>query len=527
MTVIQEKPNALSESGKTSLLIGLGIASKMTLDLVIAARFGLGVKTDAFFVAYTLPLIIEALIYPACQSGLVPIFVRQMRPDHTNDKWAIFSTLLNIGLLTSVALTVLGVTAAPFVTLLLAPGLAPSGQETAIHLMRILFLGTLIVGPVGVMRAFLNAHGLFTAPALLELVRGTAVLCTIFVGYRAYGIEAVALGYVIGGFLQFATLASVIVQRLGFGYHLTIELKSLRSSQAGRLFIVTIADYLLGQTILITERVIGSFMPAGSISAISYGHRLASVITNVLFSGVEVVSLSSLAADFSEGTFTHLRRARETFIAGLRLVLIVGIPVSISVWVLSFRLVQLLFERGAFDRQATLLAAPVLGLYALSIPFYGYWLLLRNYLLATIQPKKILSLSCASAGVYLTLALLLSRYMGARGMALAYVGGASVVYGLGFIMLDKVLRPFQKAMIYLAARVAGASVAVGFVLHSISDQVSQLLSKVHYLPSFVVLISSLTVAGIPGAILLLGLLVVLRVEEATSFLRYLKRVRTG
>jgi putative peptidoglycan lipid II flippase len=365
MNAVQEEQKLIPASGQTSLLIGLGIASKMAVDLVIAARFGLGARTDAFFIAYTLPLIIEALIYPACQSGLVPIFVRQMHSKQTDEKWAIFSTLFNIGFLASMTLLVLGVVETPWITSLLAPGAPLPTYELTIHLTRILFVGTLFVGPVGVMRAFLNAHGLFTAPAMLELVRGTAIMCTIFVGYRAYGIEAVALGYAIGGFLQFATLASVIVQRVGFGYHLTIELKSLRSSQAGRLFMVTFADYLLGQTILITERVIGSFMPAGSISAISYGHRLASVITNVLFSGVEVVSLSSLAADFSEGTFTHLRRARETFIAGLRLVLIVGIPVSISVWVLSFRLVQLLFERGAFDRQATLLAAPVLGLYAL------------------------------------------------------------------------------------------------------------------------------------------------------------------
>jgi len=525
MTVIREKPSALSASGKTSLLIGLGIASKMIVDLVVASRFGLGTRTDAFFVAYTLPLIIEALIYPACQSGLVPIFVRQMRPDHSHDKWTIFSALFNVGLLTSIALSGAGVATAPWMTALLAPGLPASSYETTVHLMRILFVGTLIVGPVGVMRAFLNAHGLFTAPAMLELIRGTAVLCTIMVAYGAYGIEAVAWGYVIGGLLQFLTLAGVIVRRLGLGYRLAIKLKSLRSSQAGRLFMVPLADYMLGQTILIAERMIGSFMPAGSISAISYGHRLAAVITSVLFSGVEVVSLSSLAVDFSEGTPTHLRRARETFITGLRLVLVLGIPVSISVWALSLPLVKLLFERGAFDRQATLLAAPVMGLYALSIPFYGYWLLLRNYLFATIQLKKILALACTSAGVYIALALLLSRYMGARGVALAYVGGASVVYGLGFFVLGTEWRPFQRAMIYLAARVAGASLAAGFALVSVSDQVSQLLSKVQYLSSSVVLIASLTVAGVLGAILLLGLLVVLRVEEAASLAKHLRQVR--
>jgi putative peptidoglycan lipid II flippase len=512
----------IRESGKTSLLIGLGVASKIAVDVVMAVRFGLGAQTDAFFVAYTLPLIIEALIYPACQSGLVPIFVRKMRPEQKDDKWALFSTLFNIGLLISATLLVLGVLGAPGIASLLAPGVDSSTYELVIHLTRILFLGTLFVGPVGVMRALLNAHSLFTAPAMLDLIRGVSVLGTIVVTYRAYGIEAVALGFTIGGFLQFAILASVIIRRLGLGYRLTIKLKLLKASQAGPLFMVPFADYLLGQAILIAERVIGSFMPAGSISAISYGHRLASVIGSLLFSGVEVVSLSSLAADFTEGTAAHLQRARETFITGLRLVWVLGIPAAISIWFLSLPLIQLLFERGAFDRQATLLAAPIVGLYALSIPFYGYWLLLKNYLFAAIQPKKILSLSFAVAGVNVVLALLLSRYMGARGVALAYVGGFGVVYGLGSLVLDKEWEPYQKAMMHLAVRVTGASVAVGFVLYTINAQVSQLLNRGQSLPGFVVLVSSLMVAGVSGGILLLGILIVLRVEEATSFLKCLK-----
>jgi len=68
-------------------------------------------------------------------------------------------------------------------------------------------------------------------------------------------------------------------------------------------------------------------------------------------------------------------------------------------------------------------------------------------------------------------------------------------------------------------------VVAGFVLYSVSDQVSQLLSQVQYLSSSVVLVSSLAVAGVSGTILLLGLLVVFRVEEATSLAKYLRQVR--
>jgi putative peptidoglycan lipid II flippase len=332
---------------------------------------------------------------------------------------------------------------------------------------------------------------------------------------------------VIGRLLQFAALATVLVGRLGLRYRLAIDLGSLGSSQAGRLFVVSLVDYALAVAILIAERMIGSFMPTGSISAISNGHRVAAVITNVLFAGVEVVSLSSLAADFAKGTLAHLRRVRETFIAGLRMVLVIGVPVGISVCALSLPLVELLYQRGAFDRRATLLAAPVLALYALSIPLYGCWYLVRNYLLATVQPKRVLALAGTSAGAYVALALLLPSRMGAGGVALAYVGAAGAVCGLSFAVLGREWRSFQSTILGLAARVGSASVATGLILYSANKQVLQLLSRVHNLSIFFVVSSSLALTGGLGAILLPGLLIALRVEEATFLARYVRERRTG
>jgi len=525
MTAMREKPDPFSGFGRISLFIGAGIVSKLSVDLVVAAHFGLGAQTDAFFVAYTMPLIIEALIYPACQSGLVPVFVRQLSRGHCRDERTIFSTLFNLGLLFSIILLLAGIGTAPWLARLLAPGLPAWGYALTLRLMRILFLGTLIVGPVGVMRAFLNAHTRYTAPAMLELVRGTAVLAMIAIAYRRFGIEAVAWGYVVGGLLQFAMLAGVIALRVRPGYSLTIRLRLLRLTQAGRLFSVPLADYAFGQTILIAERVIGSFMAPGGISAINYGHRLASVAAVVLFGGLEVVSLSSLAADFAAGTRVNLDAARHKLIASLRVVLIVGISIGACVLALSFRLVQLLFERGAFDHQGTLLAAPVLGVYALSIPFYGYWLLLRNYLLAALRLTKVLLLSGVSAGVNIVLAVILSQYMGPLGVASAYVAGTAAVFFMAFLVVGDDIKACWKATLRLVSAVTVASSIVGVVLYIITNRLSDLLSTMPDLPIFVARLSVLFAAAVCAALLFPGILAVLQVQEAQLLLKLMAKRR--
>src|SRR5262249_16627886 len=153
-----------------------------------------------------------------------------------------------------------------------------------------------------------------------------------------------------------------------------------------------------------------------------YGRRLAGAVGVLLFSGLEAVTLPSLAADFAEGRLA-VHRARATFIRAVRLAVVVGIPVRLSFWVLRVSVTPPVVPGGALHHQSTPPAAPVLGIYARSLPLFGYWLLFRNYLFASLQPTKVLALSCASVAANVVLALSLWRPFGAQGVAAAYVGG--------------------------------------------------------------------------------------------------------
>lgn len=522
MEALISKRTLIRESGRISLLTGLGMVAKVAVDFVMAARFGLGFQTDAFFVAYTLPLILESLIYPACQYGFVPVFVRYLAPEQAEPKRALFSTLFNLGWLFSLAFSILGILGAPIVISLIAPGLDTASSVLAVRLTRILFIGSLFVGPVGVMRAYLNAHNHFTVPAMFELVRGLIAILTILLASGTIGVQSVALGFTFGAALQFAILAIAVITRVGFDFRWFIRLALIKSSRAHRLFLVHIGNFLIVQSVMILQRIIGSFLPAGSISAISYGHRMASVVGTVLFNGVEVVSLSSLAADFVKGTAAHLQRARETLYTGLRLVQVVGIPVAASIFVLRYPITQILFERGAFDHRDTLLAAPVLGFFALSIPFYGHWLLLVNYLFAAIRPKMILVLASIFAATNLILAVPLSKSYGATGLALSYVGGFAVVFVASFKLIGEDLEAFWRTIIGLAGRVLGASIVFCIVLHEVCQDALKVLGMLTDLPNMVLLFCSLLAAGIAGLAFLFGAMLLFRVEEVTDLIKFFR-----
>jgi len=180
------------------------------------------------------------------------------------------------------------------------------------------------------------------------------------------------------------------------------------------------------------------------------------------------------------------------------------------------------FERGVFDHQSTLLAAPVLGIYALSLPLFGYWLLFRNYLFASLQPTRVLALSCASVAANVVLALSLWRPFGAQGVAAAYVGGL-VTHGLAsLLVVEREMRILQRGVAGLAARVTMASGTLGAVQYLVVSASSELLGQVNGLSRAMVLLSSLALAGMVGVPLLLlefGLIGVKEVGEALRQLR--------
>src|SRR5205807_2268802 len=65
-------------AGLTSIAAGASVVSGLLLDLAIAARFGAGHSTDAFFVAARIPLGLAAVALVVANQALTPAFVASL-----------------------------------------------------------------------------------------------------------------------------------------------------------------------------------------------------------------------------------------------------------------------------------------------------------------------------------------------------------------------------------------------------------------------------------------------------------------
>src|SRR3989440_5630605 len=171
-----------------NLLRALVAVSSLTLvsrilgyvrDFFIARAFGAGLATDAFFVAFRIPNLLRRLFAEgAFSQAFVPVLseYRTRRGDSETkllvDRTA---TLLTLALL---AATPLGVSAAPVIIYVSAPGFAatPAKFELTVAMLRITFPYILFISLVSLAGGVLNTWSRFAIPALTPALLNLAFI---------------------------------------------------------------------------------------------------------------------------------------------------------------------------------------------------------------------------------------------------------------------------------------------------------------------------------------------------------------
>ena len=354
--------DVVRQSGLTSVAAGLAIASGLLLDVVIAARYGAGAETDAFFLAASIPLGIVAIVMVGANQALVPTISTWILKKDLSESWRLCSILLAGSLVLGGALVAaVSVLAWPLMRVI-GPGLSGEQVDLAASLARILFLVVPLVGAAEILRALLNARYSFFAPAVMHVVLN-AVAVSIVIAWGD-GIRVVAWAYVAGAAAQLLFMLVVSVRR-GFRPTATLALRDPDVVAAGRLLVRPLAGAGLNPVARVAERALVSFLPPGSITLLSYGYRLISAIGgSVLFRSVMVALLPRLT---EEGHQEDPGEFRATTRLGVRIMLAISIPLTSLMGVLAVPATIAVFNRGSLTRDEAQLLGVALAVYAGSL----------------------------------------------------------------------------------------------------------------------------------------------------------------
>lgn len=341
-----------------NLLKTLATVSSMTLlsrilgfirDFVIARAFGAGALTDAFFVAFKLPNLLRRLFAEgAFSQAFVPVLGQYRNQRSAEETRQLVDRVASLLFLVVLAVTLLGMAAAPLLVYLSAPGFTDDPEKFAltVQLTRITFPYILFMSLVALAGGILNTWSRFAVPAFTPVLLNVSFILMALFAAPYFDPPVMAIGWAVflGGALQLAFQLPSL-RRIGMLPRFSIHLHDEGVRRIFQLMAPAVLGVSVAQVSLLLNTVFASFLSTGSVSWLYYADRLMEFPAGMLGAALGTILLPSLAKCHAAEQHEEYSRLLDW---GLRLTFLLAAPAALALGILAVPLITTLFHHGAF-----------------------------------------------------------------------------------------------------------------------------------------------------------------------------------
>ena len=454
-------------------LIGVATLASRVLGLVRdqaqAFFFGTSHEADAFVVATRIPSLLRDLFAEGAMSAaFVPTLTRTLTRDGKAAAWRLGAQVVNGLLLVTGLLVALGIIFAGPLTASYAQEYAsvPGKLELTVQLTRVNMPFLTLVAVAAAFMGMLNALRRFFIPAASPAMFNVVFIASTFAFVPLFSrlgwqpVMALSAGMLLGGVAQIAAQWPSL-RREGYRHQWILNPRDPDLRQVlllmgpGTIGVAAAQVNLLVNTYLATAT-------AGAATALQYAFRLMYMPIGIVGVSVATAAIPDLARHAAEGNHADMRR---TVAWGLRLMLVICVPAVVGLMVLAGPIVELIFQRGRFTPESTMMVASALIFYAPGIVGYSIVKIASPSFYSLQDARTPVIVSVVTIAANLALNLWLNSLMGFRGLALGTAIAANINAGLLLYLLSRriggidrprVLQTFAKISVAAAAMGAAA-----------------------------------------------------------------------
>ena len=359
-------------------------------EMVSAYFFGVAGKINAFTVAIQIPNLVRALVADAALSGaFVPVFSELLERGERGRAWRVASTLFWLTLLVLGGVTALFILAAP---LLMRPFGDPGGDfDLAVGLSRVLFPIVVLLGLSGIVVGILNTYHHFALPALAPVAWNLVIVLGLVLGVpRIEGEDAELYLYaavVVVGTLVQLLLPVPWLRRLDGRLTTAIDLRDPAVRRVLVLMLPVTLTIGLVNVNFVVDTIFASRLldPELAPTAIDKAFRLYMLPQGIFAVAVTTVLFPTLARLAARDDTGGLRRTLDS---GIRQIAFLLVPAGFVSIALAEPIVRLVYERGEFTPDNTVVVAQCLQAFAIGLVFNG-WMLILNRSFYAVQSNWI------------------------------------------------------------------------------------------------------------------------------------------
>ncbi len=344
-------------------------------DICIANYYGAGFVSDAYFYAYQIPslaIILMGGVGGPFHSATVSVFAKLINPDDKMPSEKVnrlFNTFLTITFIVFLILSILIFIFSDEILSIIIHSNNPELVTLAGRHLRIMTPVILIGGIIGIYYGLLITYRNFLLPNISPVLMSLSIIIIIaFIKNDNLGIS-LAIATSIGAVLQFL-LQFPAVRKLGFRFKPCFDIKNNNElKNLVELVFPAALSSTIGQIYVYVDMFFASQLKEGAWTAIGYANRVFQFPVGILATAFLVPLFPIFSRLVGEKKYDEIK---YYFHKGIGLLNFVAIPVMFAIIMLASDAVQLIFQRGEFDSNATYMVAQALTFLSLAIIPYVF-----------------------------------------------------------------------------------------------------------------------------------------------------------
>ena len=372
---IERNESLLKSAWMIAVVIVFSKLAGFFRDIVTANFYGAGLVSDAYFYAYQIPslaLILLGGVGGPFHSAVVSVFSKlipsnALKADEKVNK--LFNTCITASF---IVFLVLGLLIFIFSDVIMGFIISKGSTQLidiASQHLRIMTPVFVVGGLVGIYYGVLVSFKKFLIPNISPSLMSLAIIIVLSLCKQDEKGIMLAVATMIGGLAQFLFQLPKIKQ-LGFKFVPNLAIKNnIEFKNILELLFPAILSSTVGQVYIYVDMFFASSLQEGAWSAIGYANRVYQFPVGILVTAFLVPLFplfSRLVAD------KDLDGVKYYFNKGVGLLNFACFPILIAIVLLAHDAIRFVFERGAFNANATLMVTEALLFLSVSLLPYVF-----------------------------------------------------------------------------------------------------------------------------------------------------------
>ncbi|EDK35179.1 murein biosynthesis integral membrane protein MurJ [Clostridium kluyveri] len=482
-------------------------------DVLIASAFGASNSSDAYFMSLTIPNLLFNLFGLAITTTFIPLLSESYNREGKEGMFKFANSIMNILMLISIVLCVLGWIFTKEIVAVIAPGFTGERYSLVIFLTKISMINILFLSLNSGYTAVLQTLDDFVAPALVGIVMNIPIITYILIGNH-HGIVGLTAATMLGNGLQIVIQIPWLI-RNKYKYSFKIDFKDTKIKKMLMLIAPVIIGTGVNQVNEVVQKRMASGLAVGSIVALDYANKLNMLVYFTFASAIVTVIFPSLSRS---GNLKKYDEFKEHVSSAVNNINIIVIPAIIGLLILRIPIISVLFMHGAFDEKAVNMTAEALFFLISGLVFWGIRDIFNRSFYAIQDTTTPMINGAIGVGVNIIMSIVLVKKMGIGGLTLATTISALVSCVLLVKDLRKKIGNINGVnMLKCGIKILTSGLTMGVVIFFINDYLTQLL--IGFKGQMIIILISIVV----GVLVYAAMLLLLKVNELNTIIDLIKR----